>query len=213
MLYLASNHSSVWRLRRDGHSLGWLLSPAGTRCPVAADGTKMPYAVDNGLFRAFGKPPATEAERLGVYEVMCRISRLGWPPPLWYVVPDVPYDGAASLRVTQEHAPRMRSMFPGVRQAIAVQDGMTFESAESFEVVFVAGSDGWKERTLGEWCRWAHGRGKLCHVARVNTARRMQMCVDARADSADGTCIAYGFDSLRPLLRVMAQAAESPLLW
>lgn len=214
MLYLGGNHSTVWTLRRDGYPLGWLMSPGSERRPINRGGEVVPYAVDNGLFRPPDAPPAPPAARLGVYELLCKTFRLGWPAPLWYVVPDVPYDGAASRVVTAEHAPRMRALFPQLRQAVAVQDGMRFEDAEAFEVVFVAGSTEWKERTLGAWCAWAHERGKLCHVARVNTARRLQMCIDAKADSADGTAISRGHRrALRAVLGTLRRSRDEPMLW
>ena len=191
MLYMAANHSEVWKLRANGLPFGWLLSPGAERRPIRGD-RAIPYAIDNGLFRPPGAPPAPESACLNVYELLCKSVRLNWPRPLWYVVPDVPYDGAASLRRTMEHAPRLAALFPDVPQAIAVQDGMSFEAAEPFPVVFVAGSTDWKLRTLAGWAKWANERGKLCHVARVNTARRLRRCLRAGAASADGTAIAKG---------------------
>lgn len=214
MLYLAGNHSTVWELRRRGLNMGWLMSPGCERRPIGRTGAIVPYAVDNGLFRPFGAPPAPETSRLGVYELLCKTVRLGWHPPLWYVVPDVPYRGEESLRLSREHAPVLRRLFPRIPQAIAVQDGMRLEDAEGFEVVFVAGSTAWKEKTLPAWCEWAHRRGLVCHIARVNTARRIEMCLAAKADSADGTAIARGHRrALRAVIGSMRRAATEPLLW
>lgn len=205
MLYLAGNHATVWELRAEGFDMGWLLSPGSERRPVRAAGV-MPYAVDNGLYRAPDAPPAPPAARLRVYELLCKIDRLGWPAPFWYVVPDVPYDGEASRAVTAEHAPIMRRLFPALKQAIAVQDGMELADAEGFDVVFVAGSTEWKELTLPMWAEWSRREGKLCHVARVNTARRIRMCQDAGVDSVDGTAIARGHrKSMSAVLRAMSQ--------
>lgn len=212
MLYMAGNHSTAWALRREGFNIGWLLSPGGERRPVRKSGEVMPYAIDNGLYHPHDQPQKPPEAELGVYELLCKASRLKWPRPLWYVVPDVPYDGKRSLEITMAHAPRMRALFPDIPQAIAVQDGMDFAAAEPFDVVFVAGSTDWKEATLENWSKWSRERGKLCHVARVNTSRRIKLCQDAEIDSADGTAIAHGArKSMAGILRELAQGQLWPL--
>lgn len=207
MLYLAGNHATVWDLKAEGFAMGWLLSPGADRRPIRKSAV-MTYAVDNGLYRDQGLPPAPPEARLGVYELLCKIRRLGWHPPLWYVVPDVPYDGDASRVVTAEHAPMLRRLFPDLSQAIAVQNGMTPHDTDGYDVVFVAGSPEWKEATLASWADSARQRGQICHVAKVNTARRMKLCIDAGVHSTDGTAISRGHRrALAPLLRTMAQGS------
>jgi hypothetical protein len=40
---------------------------------------------------------------------------------------------------------------------------------------------------MGRWARLAHSRGSICHVGRVNSARRVRLCMAAGVDSFDGS--------------------------
>jgi hypothetical protein len=58
--------------------------------------------------------------------------------------------------------------------------------------LFVAGSDAWKDATVGKWKHEADRRGLQVHMARVNERRRLQLARDVGVDSADGTGIWRG---------------------
>lgn len=195
MIYLAANNSGLWHLLRERWPVGMMFSPVGFRKPVRDD-AQMPYAIDNGLFHAFGKPPKPTWQRAAVYGAMHKVWRDGYHQPLFSVVPDVPYKADETLGLAARHVPMMREMFPGASLALAVQDGMTFDVLDRFHVhvqaVFIAGSDEWKDRTLADWVAEAHCRDMWAHVARVNDTNRLRAARDAGADSADGTGIWRG---------------------
>lgn len=90
----------------------------------------------------------------------------------------------------------------GYPAAIVAQDGLRSIDQLPFEVdaVFVGGSDDYK---LGpdvvELAADAHDRGLWVHVGRVNSLKRLRYCADViKADSADGTKIAFGPDVNAP---------------
>lgn len=193
MLYLAANNTGCWRLRRAGFAIGWMQSPRNVRRPIHYQTAEvMPCAYDNGLYHPYGEPPKPESERLLIYGTLARVLADKWPIPLFAVVPDVPYDGEASRKVSRWHLPRMRDLFPGVPLAVAVQDGMTPDDLDGFDVCAVAGSTDWKRSTVCMWAKESRSRGMKTHMLRVNTQDRMQLAKDAGCDWADGTGIWRG---------------------
>jgi hypothetical protein len=94
---------------------------------------------------------------------------------------------------------------------LAVQDGMTDADIGCLigprVGVFVGGSTEWKEKTIGSWSRLSRERGAWCHVGRVNTHRRIEMCLDGGAHSFDGSSASRfavnvpGLDRSRRMLR------------
>lgn len=151
----------------------------------------MPYALDNGFFHPPGEQPKDEAVMVPAFFAALRKSK-AFHAPLFAVVPDVPYVGAESIKRSRKWIGELRAEFPGVRFAVAVQDGMDESSLDGFDALFVAGSTGWKWATASRWIAEAQRRGMWGHVARVNTKRGIWHCQDIGADSADGTGIWRG---------------------
>ena len=79
---------------------------------------------------------------------------------------------------------------PG-RQLLAVQDGMTpadvAEHVGPHRGIFVGGSTEWKLRTMLEWGAFCRGAGAYLHIGRVNSVKRIALCVASGANSIDGT--------------------------
>jgi hypothetical protein len=130
--------------------------------------------------------------------VLAKVCREGWHPPLFAVVPDVPYDGEATYRELAKHAPLMRELFPTVPLALSVQDGMSpkvgaFVAKEAgCQFLFVAGSDEWKDRTAHDWAWEGERRGLRTHLARANETFRITLAKQAGCFSSDGTGIWRG---------------------
>jgi len=105
------------------------------------------------------------------------------------VLPDIVAGGRRSLEFSL--AWRARLGAPVCPLMLAVQDGIA--PADVAAVVgpelgvFVGGSTEWKERTLAGWGRLARECAARLHVGRVNTARRIHLCMAAGADSFDGS--------------------------
>ena len=187
MKYLAANNSKVWRLRAQGYPLGWCMSPAGFRRPVKAGHDPMPFALDNGLFHPQNEPPRPQSAIEDFYAMLTKCRAGNWMP-IFAVAPDVPYDGDRSIELSRKHARHMHQDWPGLPIALAVQDGMDRCVLDGpWSAVFVGGSTAWKWSTMAEWVSEAHARGMWAHVARVNTKHQIRRCIDAGADSSDGT--------------------------
>jgi hypothetical protein len=161
-----------------------VLRANGWRLLVSARGVwrpeGFPYALDNGAWTAFQRQePFDAAAFTGVVE------RLGADAD-WVVVPDSVGNRDETLRMADVWVPRLH----GLRLLLAVQDGMTPADVPhlgSVAGIFVGGSTEWKLETLPNWGAWARGAGVICHIGRVNTARRIMACAKAGATSFDGS--------------------------
>ena len=110
------------------------------------------------------------------------------PDALDFIVcPDVVMDAAGTramasrwLAWTLSHTRRV---------LLPVQDGMEGDALPLSDRVglFVGGSTEWKERTIPYWAQRARNAGCYCHVGRVNTTQRMNICRNAGVDSIDGS--------------------------
>ena len=107
----------------------------------------------------------------------------------WTVIPDIVAGGQPSLDLSLRWMRRV--LDETGRGMLAVQDGMGADDVRDLigprVGVFVGGSTEWKLRTMAAWGALARERGAWCHVARVNSARRIRLCRLAGADSFDGT--------------------------
>lgn len=188
------------------------LRMAGWRLIISATGVwrteGFPYALDNGAWTAFQSGrPFDERLFLGLLERLSAGADFA-------VVPDIVRGGHESLRLSLRWLDRL--WWVGCPRLVAVQDGVTPSDLEPYlcdEVgIFVGGTDGWKENTMGEWGDVARARGALCHVGRVNTARRLRKCIAAQVDSFDGSSASRFAQSL-PLLENTRRngAAQMPL--
>lgn len=152
------------------------------------------YAIDNGAWTAWqlfqaGKRLTADPD-LGLFKGV--VAKLGAGAD-WIVVPDVVQGGARSWALTRYWLRKLRRdrRLKGVRLLIAVQDGFDPWTVARYlgprVGLFVGGSTEWKLRTMAEWARLARTRGAYCHIARVNTGRRIHLCNAVQADSCDGT--------------------------
>ena len=165
------------------------LRSAGWRLHVSATGVHrtegFPYAIDNGAWTAHqqGKP-FDEAAFLRVVE------KLGANAD-WIAVPDIVAGGLRSLEFSLSWIPRLRGSCKLL--LLPVQDGMNTRDVGTIigpELgVFVGGSTDWKLATMHAWCRAALGVDAWCHIARVNSAKRIRLCQDFRAKAFAGSSV------------------------
>ena len=181
-----------------------MLSPRGV---MNAHG--FPYALDNGAWTAF-----THGESMldiTKFELACHTHGRGAD---WVVAPDIVMGGRASLELSLEWLPRLRRK--GFRVAIAVQNGHEPDDiahALTSDVgIFVGGDSAWKERTCAEWAHLCRRRNSWCHVARVNTARRLRICLEAGATSFDGSSASRYIKTLPMLDAERRRLSLFPLL-
>jgi len=144
----------------------------------------LPWAADNA---AFSRPDDRKFWRLCVESWAMNRHQ----PPLWVAVPDVVGNHAATLRMfgwwLQYWLEEIgRIPFP---LAFVLQNGCTEADVpwEEIAAVFVGGDNEFKLRQSAKLIEAAHGRGKLVHIGRVNTLRRLRFAYDLGADTVDGT--------------------------
>ena len=104
----------------------------------------------------------------------------------WVAVPDVVADSQKTLHQFHEYAPRL-SQFPC---AFVGQDGCEDQELpwNEFRCFFVGGSTAWKlSRSAVDMMQEAKKRGKLVHVGRVNSQKRLRYAFYNDADTVDGT--------------------------
>jgi hypothetical protein len=173
---------------------GWRLLMSAKGHHLAAEpGFK--YALDNGAWTAY-----QQGHPFDVAAFERALRQLGGGAD-WSVLPDIVAGGAESLEMSLKWMRRVLDESP--RCLIAVQDGMQPEDVRPFlgarVGIFVGGSTAWKLATMAGWCALADLVGCWCHVARVNSVKRISACSVAGATSFDGTS-ATRYSKTLPLL-------------
>lgn len=223
MILLVSGATSTLRGLPADAPVGHLVTPhTGNRIREIAS-TGRPWAADNGCYGGLDAP-AFLAMLAAIAAVERDRLRAGSPVqtrPLWVAVPDVVADAYATLELWRFWRHQVRAY--GLPCAFVAQDG-----AESLVVpwdqlscLFVGGSTAYKESDAAAWLiRRAKAHGKLVHVGRVNTERRLRLFDGLGLDSIDGTQFSMFPDTyvprwaerMRPSLRGrMARPAPLPM--
>lgn len=134
------------------------------------------------------------------------------PTPIGSSYPDIVMGGMASLRFSRMWLTRLRNRraLSNARFMIAVQNGIVPAHVRDLVSprvgIFVGGDTEWKLATMAGWARFARARGAICHVGRVNSARRIHLCAAAGADSFDGSGVSRFAEALPPLDLARRQA-------
>ena len=181
--------------RLQGHpNLGVLLVPNNGNAPIA----DLPFAIDNGAFSGL--------DVAGFRRLLAKHANIA-DRALWVTCPDVVSDHIGTLALFKEWAPEIAAL--GYPIAFAAQNGLTPDNIESvpwdaIACLFIGGDTAYKLDS-----RWliaeAKSRGKLVHVGRVNSIKRMRWAHDAGADSIDGTSVSkFGNRWLPPFLAYLA---------
>ena len=102
----------------------------------------------------------------------------------------------------------------GLPLMMALQDGMTPEDVPSCTVgVFLGGTTEYKLSSLKGWGRWAKKEKKLLHVARVNSAKRLDLCLHAGATSVDGSGVVRFPNTFRIINNWIKSQNQQMKLW
>lgn len=157
-----------------------LLRSLGFRCLLNASRLRASfsdaYALDNGAWTAH-----LRGRRLDIAALLGAVGAVGASAD-WVVLPDVVGDWSATLELSGRWVSAVSALTP--RPLLAVQDGATPAQLPSWcRGIFVGGSTPWKIATIEQWC----SLGLYCHVGRVNTFSRLRQCLNAGADSVDGS--------------------------
>ncbi len=164
---------------------------------VAGDERKcgeMPYALDNGAWGCHlrGEPFNTQA-----FEAALRKMGRGAD---WITVPDIVAGGLSSLRFSLSWLDQVAAFGPPL---LAVQDGIEPGDVQHLigpkVGIFLGGTTDWKLQTMRAWGKLAQKQRAYFHVARVNSVKRINLCMDAGAHSFDGTSVTRFGKTLRRL--------------
>lgn len=163
----------------------------------------VPFAVDNGRF----------GQHWYGYDYWWEnLQRFEREHCLFVVAPDVVGDPVATLRDSLPWLPRIRET--GFRAAFAGQDGMRLDDMpwDEFDVFFIGGGTEWKlGPEAAQLAKEALVRGKLLHMGRVNTRKRIRYAHALGCHSVDGTTLAYGADYYLPrIMKWMNEVNHGP---
>ena len=146
------------------------------------------HAIDNGAWGAFRRGDAWDGE--GFVKLMKQHGKTAD----FIVVPDIVEGGLKSL--DRSMAWLGACLQYGAKDVlIPVQDGMApWDLKPILEInnrigLFVGGSTEFKLASLPWWGRLARRYGRWLHVGRVNSVRRINLCLSSGADSFDGTSV------------------------
>jgi hypothetical protein len=163
-------------------AFGWrtLLQPNSTPCRPS---TGMRWALDNGAWFAHQRNAPWDET------AFCKMLDNNAEGADFVIAPDIVAGGTASLDLSVSWLPRLAPY--GLPVLIAVQDGMTVNDIQSIVGlnigIFVGGSTEWKLSTMRTWGALARLRECWLHIGRVNTAKRIRLCIEADAHSFDGS--------------------------
>ena len=176
--------------------MGVLLTPsAGNAIPSKG----VPYAVDNDCFNGLKPGPWMR--------LLARLAESDHKP-IWVACPDAVADAGATWSLYDVWAPVLRSL--GLPVALVLQDGLEKLKHRAFlpsawndlTAVFVGGSTEWKlSDHAANFIREAKDRGKLVHIGRVNSMRRIQYFARLKPDSIDGSGFSKWAKRIGPGLR------------
>lgn len=144
---------------------------------------RLPWAFDNGAFGDWraGRPFDADQYRAALVKAQTISAR-----PYFVAVPDRVAGGIDSLALSLEWRDECAIAGPPY---LVVQDGMCTDDVapviNRFDGLFVGGTLDWKIGTGPRWVRLAHRFGKLCHVGRVGTVRRVAWAKRIGVDSID----------------------------
>jgi hypothetical protein len=172
MLLVSGATRTTVRFASSPH-LGTLLVPGNGNKPAGK-----PWACDNGAFAGFREK--------AFLKMLSKMQ--GLPGCLWVAAPDVVCDAAGTRERFDRWEPVIREM--GFPVALVAQNGLTIETTpwDRLDCLFIGGDDTFK---LGPDARAlvlaAKERGKLVHMGRVNTLRRLRYAYEIGVDTVDGT--------------------------
>lgn len=194
MIYLTGSSSQVTREAQHPR-LGLLVAPK----PEYRDQIKMypTFGVDNGMYGLASHHQEHTFDTAAYYRWVASIPRTA----LFVTAPDILHfhdgipigDAAATLDTFPTHTQAIRVL--GHKVALVGQDGLEDHTIpwELMDALFIGGSTPWK---LGSAALAivleAKKRGKLVHMGRVNSYKRLQYAEEIGCDTVDGTYLRFG---------------------
>lgn len=192
---------------RDIPALGLMLTPQKRRNERQIKDYTC-WAADNGCFTqgdAFSLPSYLAwLKSLRPYQRDCRFA----------VAPDVVADARATISRSLPVLPQIRAL--GYPAAFVAQDGLEDLDVpwRDFDVLFIGGSTAWKlSDAAASVVAEAKRQGKVTHMGRVNSLKRLRAAQGMGCDSCDGTMVARKPNArVRQLVGWLATVERQPSL-
>lgn len=179
MIYLVSGSTASLRRMKNRKYLGFLATPAAGNSIKSILSLGIPWACDNGAFSGF------DSEAFSIFLVRAAHAER---KPIWVTCPDVVADAGATLDLFGQWQFQIARL--GLPVSFVAQDGQESRRVpwSLFSCLFIGGSTEWKlSRHAVDLARRAKRFGKLVHMGRVNSFRRMEIARSMGCDSVDGT--------------------------
>lgn len=159
----------------------WRESPLPRKLSLAMLG----FAIDNGAYCAhMANEPFQEDKFTELVDAWGDVAD-------WIVIPDVIYDAGATIAQANQWINRLSALNDRHRYMFVWQDGMTREDITPILKdgigIFVGGSTEGKLENMMWISDLCYEYNTWCHIGRVNSQKRIQLCMDANADSFDGS--------------------------
>lgn len=199
MRLLVSGATRTLKRYAGSDHLGFLLTPRAANSVATIKELGLPWGADNSAYSGFSEGRFTN--------MLDRIETV--PGLLWVAAPDVVEDMEATLRLFDAWQPRLAAR--GLPVALVAQDGLEDVDVPwvHLDALFIGGSTEWKlSDQARQLCKEAKDRGKLVHVGRVNSKRRLtHLARWGCVDSVDGSGFSRWPDTKIPRgLRWIAEA-------
>lgn len=176
-IYLASGTREVPKiLEKHPHYkpfLGWLNTPRSAMSFDTLQKTRLPIGIDNSAFTFFDE----KRYRGLISRINCDVE--------WITLPDVVGDAKTTTAMFHEWKTKI-----DLPRAYVGQDGC--EDIEipwnDFNCFFIGGTTEWKlSQEAAVVVKEAQRRGKLVHMGRVNSQKRLRYAYQLGVDSIDGS--------------------------
>ncbi len=189
--------------RIGGEYLGHLQTPQTGNDLDTLLRSGLPWAADNA---AFSNPDDIKFWNM----VIDAWSLMQFNPPMWVAVPDVVGNHEQTLEMFHGWVNQWEEEIGHVPVPLAfvLQNGATIDSIpwEQIVAVFVGGDDNFKLNDCIPLVEEARARGKMVHVGRVNSLKRLRFAMGLGADTVDGS--GYSKFAEATLPRAIAEIAS-----
>lgn len=190
LLVSGSTRSVAKQAKTSDGRLGHLLTPNNGNSMQSILKTGLPWAADNAAFSNFDSD-----------KYMRMLNKIkGQPGCLWVVAPDV----VANARETRNSLWHWHPCLRWIGQPIAYvaqdgQDDLEMPLPQYYDALFIGGSTAFKlSAAAADLAERAKRMGKLVHMGRVNSKRRMEAAKDMGCDSVDGSSASMFGDTYIP---------------
>lgn len=139
------------------------------------------FALDNGAYADFiNSRPFQKDKFLALLECLGEFAD-------FVVIPDSVGERRETIELARAWIPKLKKY----SLAFVAQDGMmgndVFEFINCIDYVFIGGTTDWKLSMLKHWGEFCRENNLKMHVGRVNSIKRVKLCMDAGAFSFDGS--------------------------